>query len=172
MNWRRLFQLLALIVPIFALDYVSKAWVNFSISPVYFGRDVFPFGGIPIFHNFLGIDFCINHVFNHGAAWGLFSSMQNILLVVRIGVIVGLISYMIFSPKSTKYHFPLSLIVGGAIGNVVDYFVYGHVVDMFHFIFWGHSFAVFNVADSAIFCGIAWMILRSFVSKAYVPSKS
>ena len=172
MKYKRFLHLLLLIVPIFILDYASKAWVSFSVSPVYFGQETFPFGGISVFRDFLGIDFCINHVFNHGAAWGLFSSMQHLLLIVRMGVIVGLISYMIFSPKSKQYHFPLSLIVAGAIGNVVDYFVYGHVVDMFHFIFWGHSFAVFNIADSAIFCGIVWMVLRSFVPRMYVPSKS
>ena len=165
MSLRRAFQLLCLIIPIFTLDYLSKAWVNFSVSPIYLGAAVFPFGGIPIFRDFLGIDFCINHVFNHGAAWGLFSSMKELLLAVRIGVILGLICYVIFSSKSERYHFPLSLIVAGAIGNVVDYFIYGHVVDMFHFIFWGYSFAVFNIADSAIFCGIVWMILLSLPSR-------
>ena len=164
MKLGRLLKLLSVIIAVFIVDYASKAWVNLSISPTYLGDEVFPFGGIAVFHNFLGIDFCLNHVSNHGAAWGLFSSMQKLLLATRIGVILGVIGYMIFSPQSYRYHFPLSLIVAGATGNVIDYFKYGHVVDMFHFIFWGKSFAVFNIADSSIFCGIVWMILRSFLS--------
>jgi len=172
-NRKRLLQLLCVIIPILVLDYASKAWVDSSISPIYFGAEVFPFGGIPVFRNFLGIDFCINYVFNHGAAWGLFSSMKNLLLITRISVILGLIAYMGFSPKSVKYHFPLSLITAGAAGNVADYFIYGHVVDMFHFIFWGHSFAVFNIADSAILCGIVSIMLQSFLSRrSYVQTKS
>lgn len=171
MNLKRALQLLSIIIPIFILDYVCKAWVHASISPIYFGADEYPFGGVEVFHNFLGIDFCINYVFNHGAAWGLFKSLKLPLLITRISVILAVISYMIFSKKSYEHHAPLSLIVAGAIGNVVDYFIYGHVVDMFHFIFWGYSFAVFNVADSAIFCGITWMIIRSF-QKRYVPCKN
>lgn len=162
MTRTRILQLLCIIIPVFIADYASKAWVNFFVSPIYSGQTVFPFGGIPVFYDFLGIDFCINYVRNHGAAWGLFSSMKEWLLVARIGVILGLIAYMIFFPTSRKYHFPLGLIVAGAIGNVTDYFIYGHVVDMFHFIFWGYPFAVFNIADSAIFCGIVWMIFHSF----------
>lgn len=47
----------------------------------------------------------------------------------------------------------ISLIMGGATGNLIDYFRFGYVIDMFHFTFWGYSFPVFNFADAAISIG-------------------
>jgi signal peptidase II len=54
------------------------------------------------------------------------------------------------------------LIIAGGIGNILDYFIYGHVVDMFHFILWGYSFPVFNVADASIFMGIVSLLWMSW----------
>lgn len=162
---KRLFQLLLVAIPIFCIDYVTKALISFYIQPIAYDPSSFPFGGVPVFQDFLGIDFCLNNVGNRGAAWGVFGSMQVGLLIFRMIVIVGLLSYLVFSPKSKPYHFPLVLVVTGAIGNVIDYFIYGHVIDMFHFIFWGYSYPVFNVADSAIFCGVFWMLVHSLKQK-------
>jgi len=60
---------------------------------------------------------------------------------------------------------PLTMIIAGAVGNVVDSFVYGHVIDMVHFVFWGYSFPVFNVADSCIFLGVVSMMVEACVQK-------
>lgn len=162
---KRAFQLLSLSLSIFCLDYVVKALTSFYIQPITYAYPVYPFGGIAIFHNFLGIDFCLNHVANKGAAWGILSSMQEGLLGLRILVVGALIGYVVFSAKSRPHAFPLTLVITGALGNIVDYFVYGHVIDMFHFIFWGYSYPVFNIADISIFCGIAWMMVQSLAVK-------
>ena len=172
MNVKRALQLLSLAIPIFCLDYITKALVDFYIQPIQYASTIFPYGGISIFQNFFGIDFCLNHVANRGAAWGMFSKMQELLLILRIVVIGGLVVYMARSPKAAVYHFPLTLIVAGAVSNVLDYFVYGHVIDMFHFIFWGYSYPVFNVADISIFCGISWIVMHSLATKRrHVPSQ-
>ena len=163
----RFLRLALLGLLVFAFDYVSKALAAFFIQPIQYCPSSFPFGGIAIFHNFLGIDFCINHVSNHGAAWGIFSSMQEWLLVFRIAVIAGLFIYMVRSHAAKAYLFPLTLIVAGAVGNVVDYFIYGHVVDMFHFIFWGYDYPVFNVADTAIFLGMVWILIASYTKEKH-----
>lgn len=143
---------------LFAIDRGFKeyiqAYVRLASSPTY------PYGGIGIFHNWCGgIDFSINHVTNTGAAWGIFSGVDKVLLVLRIILILGLGIYLFFFNKQREKELPFVLILTGAIGNVVDYFTYGHVVDMFHFSFWGHSFAVFNVADATIFCGVVFLML-------------
>ncbi|MBC7522011.1 MAG: signal peptidase II, partial [Sandarakinorhabdus sp.] len=58
----------------------------------------------------------------------------------------------------------LGLILGGAIGNIIDRVRFGYVVDFLHF-FWGaHSFWVFNVADAAISCGVLLLLLRSLTA--------
>jgi signal peptidase II len=162
MRFKRLLQLLFIVIPIFGVDYVTKNLTDRFIPPLYNTSPLFPYGGVAIFQNFLGIDFSLNHVSNKGAAWGAFSSMQELLLSLRIAVVGALIVYVILSNKLTTQRLPLSLVIAGALGNIVDYFVYGHVIDMFHFVFWKYSYPVFNVADISIFCGIVAMLYPSF----------
>ena len=165
MTWKNGLKLLFIAGAILMLDFVSKGLVNFYIQHVDHASNFFPFGGVAVFQNFLGIDFCIHHVTNRGAAWGLGGNLQNLLLVVRIAVIIGLIVYLKVSSKAREYQIPLTMIAAGGLGNILDYFIYGHVVDMFHFIFWGYSYPVFNIADSSIFLGITWLLIHSFMRK-------
>ncbi|CDZ79999.1 Lipoprotein signal peptidase [Candidatus Rubidus massiliensis] len=132
----------------------------------------YPYGGIAIFKNFLGIEFSISHATNKGAAWGLFANFQQLLLYFRIVLIAGLIAYIIEFNKKVNNTVPLSIIAAGAVGNVIDYFLYGHVVDMFHFILWGYDFPVFNIADSCIFIGICWLIVNSWIEEKKTRSIS
>ena len=60
---------------------------------------------------------------------------------------------------------PLVLLITGALGNIKDYFLYGHVIDMSHFTFREVDFPVFNVADSAVTVAIFWLIWLSFKEK-------
>lgn len=122
----------------------------------------YPYGGIPVFKNFYGIEFSIVHTINKGAAWGILADWQTPLLYFRILLIASLMIYALFFNKNRSYTYPLALIIAGAIGNVLDFFFYGHVIDMFHFILWGYDYPVFNLADTAIFVGIAWLFLLSF----------
>lgn len=149
------------------LDFWVKAYVDAYIPLVGSGGTTYPYGGIPVFYDFWGIDFSIVHVMNRGAAWGAFSGFQDYLLYLRIAVIVGLLIYLFYAPKDIWYRSCLTLVIAGALGNVLDYFVYGHVVDMFYFVFWGYSYPVFNVADSAIFCGILGLIVRSLMKREH-----
>ncbi len=143
-------------VAILALDIASKA-----ITHVYF-----PFGGVSIFKSFLGIDFYIHYVTNKGIAWGMGGHLQNFIIVARTAIIGGLITYLARSPKAYAQRIPLMLIIAGGLGNIIDYFIYGHVVDMFHFILWGYSFPVFNVADASIFFGILTLLLKGLKRNA------
>lgn len=56
----------------------------------------------------------------------------------------------------------ISLVLGGAIGNLIDRLAYGYVIDFFDFYLGSWHFAVFNVADSAITVGVGLMLLESF----------
>lgn len=166
---KRYLWLLSLFVLIFAIDFFSKAYVHSHIPFMNWASPFYPYGGVPVFHNWMGIDFSINHVVNKGAAWGMLASWQNALLYVRFLVIGCIIAYFLFSPSAKSKQIPLVLIISGAMGNVLDYFLYGHVIDMFHFKFWDYTYPVFNVADAAIFCGITWLFLKSSKSKRDEP---
>ena len=147
---------------VLGLDILSKRYVfeHFSLM------------GISVFRNWYGIDFSLEYVMNKGAAWGVFSSMQLILLWGRCAIIIALFSYLFFSRCSFLRKLSLVAILSGAVGNVLDFFIYGHVVDMFYFRFWGYSFPVFNVADSSIFCGVVLLFfLQGMSTKTRSPKK-
>lgn len=153
-------SLLALFV--FLLDALTKYLTQESLPLIAYSEPYYPYGGIPVFQNFAGIEFSLVHAINRGAAWGVLSNFQVPLLIGRI-ILVAILSYfLLFMNKRKEWRLPLSLIVSGAIGNIIDFFIYGHVVDMFHFVLWGYDFPVFNVADAAISIGIGWMFLLSF----------
>ena len=139
-----------------ALDFSSKFFASKYISPLVYGP--YPYGGVPIFSNFLGISFSLNLVGNTGAAWGLFAGNPGILFFIRFLIIGGFGFAVYFFERSALKTIPLMLIGAGAIGNAIDYLLYGHVIDFFHFNFWGSSFPVFNLADSYISIGAFFLL--------------
>ena len=146
---------------VFLIDFISKAVVFEYVPPMGYHSMHYPYNGIGIFQNFLGIEFSIVHLTNKGAAWGWLADFQNSLLILRIFLVMGMIVYLLFFNKESSKVFPFTLIIAGALGNVFDYFIYGHVIDMLHFVLWGYDFPSFNIADSAIFIGVSWLCLSS-----------
>ena len=163
-NYRRAAWLIGLGMVLLFLDFVSKAYV-YHVLPVFDSCVGMRCVDIPIFYNFLGIDFFISLAVNKGAAWGMFANFQIILLVIRICVIFGLFVYLFFLNHNPRLDIPLILVIAGAIGNVVDFFLYGFVIDFFHFNLWGYHFPIFNFADSCITIGVFWLFLVSFVNR-------
>lgn len=153
------------------LDIVSKYLIYHYLPMSNRFALLYPYGGIGIFKDFFGVEFSINHTINHGAAWGMFAEAKDFLLVLRMIMIAGLIGFLFFFNKNKSWNLPLTLISIGALGNVIDTFVYGHVVDMFHFVLWGYDFPVFNVADICITIGVAWLFLNSFLQPHKVEKK-
>lgn len=92
---------------------------------------------------------------NEGVAFSFLSGMSSWGIVGMRLVIVGLILWWWRNSAraSSLMHIGFAMIISGAIGNIIDHFVYGHVVDyvLFHTESW--SFAVFNLADSLITMG-------------------
>lgn len=150
---------------VLAVDILTKSLVQSQIPKMNFHYTRYPYGGIGIFHDFFGIEFSIVHETNTGAAWGVFSGFPIYLLALRFLLVSGMLIYLFFFNKKPQWEFPFALIIAGALGNMIDYFVYGHVIDMFRFIFWGYEYAIFNVADAAIFVGILWLFTLSLLEK-------
>ena len=114
--------------------------------------------------------FNLVRVHNSGAAFSFLSSASGWQrwLFTGIGVVAtGFIVYMLRShPTQKLFCFALALVLGGAVGNVIDRIAYGHVVDFLDFhwdwlepLFVQGHFPAFNVADSAISVGTACLIL-------------
>jgi signal peptidase II len=107
--------------------------------------------------------FNLVRVHNPGAAFSFLASAGGWQrwLFTGIGVVAALfIVWMLKSHGGQKlFCFALALILGGAIGNVIDRSLYGYVVDFLDFHYAGWHFPAFNVADSGISVGAALLIL-------------
>ena len=109
--------------------------------------------------------FDLTYVRNTGAAFGLFASVDSsvkAILLNSIAVVVFLIvsAYALRSShKSVRLQVGLALILGGAVGNLLDRVRFGYVVDFLDFSISGHHWPAFNVADSAICIGVALLFL-------------
>lgn len=106
--------------------------------------------------NVVGNFFKITYIQNKGAAFGMLQEQQNLFLIVGFITIVFLVNlFLKTEDKITKI--AISMVIGGAIGNIVDRILYGYVVDMFDFNgVWSY---IFNFADICVVSGVALLTL-------------
>jgi signal peptidase II len=101
--------------------------------------------------------------FNKGAAFSFLANasgwQDEFFTTVGICAALFILWLLARHGAQTVFSLALALILGGAIGNVTDRLMYGHVVDFLLFHYKGWSWPAFNVADSAIVCGAATLIL-------------
>lgn len=123
---------------------------------------------IPIVEGF----FYLTHVRNPGAAFGLFADGDPALRMgffVAISVVAIFIILSFFrqlAPGDRLSSLALGLILGGAVGNLLDRLFRGEVVDFLHFKLWrGYSWPDFNLADSFIVVGVGILILELLASE-------
>jgi signal peptidase II len=111
----------------------------------------------------LTVFFNIVRVHNSGAAFSFLAGASGWQrwFFTAIGVVAaGFILWLLKSHAGQKlFAFALACILGGAIGNVIDRVLYGHVVDFLDFHWRGWHFPAFNIADAAITIGAACLIL-------------
>jgi signal peptidase II len=150
----------AIALPVLLLDFFSK-----HVVATHFAL----FENFPVFSQ-LGIDFSLTHTTNKGAAWGLFAKYPYILLALRIAFILCLLLLFLLRRIPQTRQWPFALVFAGALGNIIDSFLYGHVIDFLSFTFWGYAYPSFNVADSAIFCGVVLFLLQSSREKKQVKT--
>ncbi len=102
-------------------------------------------------------------VYNPGAAFSFLAKAGGWQrwAFIALGIAAALfITYLLKRHSGQKlFCTALSLILGGALGNVVDRLLYGHVIDFLDFHFRGWHWPAFNVADSAITCGAILLII-------------
>jgi signal peptidase II len=141
-----LFWLAAFIA--FSIDQVTKYWVmqTFKLGQT-----------LPIIQDV----FHFTYVTNTGAAFSLFSGKVEWLRWLSLGVSLVLIGLALFGQLLNFWdQLGYGLILGGAMGNGIDRFILGYVVDFLDFRL--INFAVFNMADSFISIGIACLLIASF----------
>lgn len=115
--------------------------------------------------------FNITHVLNPGGAFGFFATQSDVvrkLVFLVISSVVALFVLWFYSRVARTHVFlswGLALIFSGAIGNLIDRFRFGHVVDFLDFYIGTAHWPAFNVADSAISIGMAILIYHVVFKK-------
>ncbi len=123
--------------------------------------------------------FDLRFVPNVGVSLGLLpaeSPAMRWALVALTGVIAGGVAWWMLREKAKGDLYALALVLGGALGNILDRIRFGYVVDYadLHFGEW-RPFLVFNVADAAITIGVVILLLRAFLvrePKASAPQET
>ncbi len=141
---------LALLV--FVLDQIVKYWIIDGVGLRERGFiDIAPF-------------FNLTWVENRGVSMGMLTADGDVgrwLLVALTAAISAAVAAWLWRERNRLDVTALGLVLGGAIGNIVDRIRFGYVVDFLHF-FWGEwHFYVFNVADAAITIGVILLLLRA-----------
>lgn len=109
--------------------------------------------------------FNLTHVRNSGVAFGLFASNGGgwVLTALGLGALIAVGLYFWFTPSRDRVLLAaLALVVGGAIGNLIDRVSSGAVTDFLDVYIGAHHWPSFNIADSAISVGIVLMAIDSF----------
>ncbi|MEO8191122.1 MAG: signal peptidase II [Acidobacteriota bacterium] len=109
--------------------------------------------------------FDLTYVRNSGAAFGLFASVDSSVKAIVLNSVAVLVFLVVSayalrsSHRSIRLQLGFALILGGAVGNLLDRVRFGYVVDFLDISISGHHWPAFNVADSAICMGVALLFL-------------
>jgi signal peptidase II len=136
------------------LDWYSKRWASAALE-LYRPQEVFAWLNMTLAHNY-------------GAAFSFLSSAggwQRWFFIVLSSVVsVVLLIWLLRLPRDEWLTgLGLALVLGGAIGNLIDRVQLGYVVDFVDVHYSGWHFPAFNVADSAITCGVILLLLDAFI---------
>lgn len=144
-----MFYLIALIVV--GIDQLTKLLI---VKNMTIGED------ITIIDNFL----YITSIRNSGAAWGILEDRMWFFYLITI-VFIGAIIWFVrqYGTHDLLFTIAMGLVLGGAIGNFIDRVFRKEVVDFIHTYIFSYNFPVFNIADSALFIGVALMFLQTFL---------
>ena len=145
-------SLIGIIAAIVALDQWSKWMIKTSYNL---------YQSEPIIEGF----FYFTYVTNDGMAFGLsFPGGKTILLIVTI-TLTGVIMWMLWKEKNSHnlIRYGLTLILAGAIGNLIDRILYGKVVDFLDIMVGNFNWYIFNVADSSVTSGMILFILHTII---------
>lgn len=106
----------------------------------------------------------LTYVQNRGAAFGIFQGQQILFIGLALGVIVWLGWELAIRPSASRaVQWGCALVLGGAVGNLVDRLRFGYVVDFIDLRVW----PVFNVGDSAITVGVALLVWSSLIHRSH-----
>lgn len=159
---------LLLIFAFIILDQITKWLVLEYVFRPELGAE--PLGLFAWFQDFIRLPliqveltsfFNFTMVWNQGVSFGLFQSGNPWPLIILSLVICTAFTRWLIKTDTWRESIPLSMIIGGALGNVIDRFHFGAVADFLDFYLFGWHYPAFNIADSLISVGIVILIVNS-----------
>lgn len=153
---------LGLAIAVIVVDHFTKWWVTSTLDYQQ-AISILPFFSLVLVNN-TGAAF--SFLANAGGWQRWFFIAVGIIATV---IIVRLLKRHAHEPRMAL---PLALVLGGALGNVLDRIVLGHVVDFLYFHYRGFGWPAFNVADSAISVGAVLLIWDSLRGKSAASNKA
>jgi len=149
-----LFLLGAIALPVIVLDQMTKLFVQAHMAL---------YESIAIIPNYLDITYTLNP----GAAFSMLADApawirKAFLLSMAAAMIIVLTVLIVRAERLTIYSVAWALVLGGAMGNMIDRAIRGRVIDFMRAHYYDLNYPVFNVADSAITIGVGLIILASF----------
>ena len=141
---------------VIALDQASK-WIMVSWLSLYETVAVIPYFNLTMAHN-------------RGAAFSFLANeggwQRWFFIGLALVISVGLFFWLAKSAKTKMEAISISMILGGAIGNVIDRVYFGYVIDFLDVYYGSYHWPAFNIADAAICIGAALLIIDSFTAKS------
>lgn len=132
-----------------------------QVSKIYIDRAFALHESLPVIPDL----FSLTYIRNPGAAFGLFADQSRFFRALFFSVVslcaLSFLLVMVYQTPSDDYWqmIALSLLLGGAIGNLIDRVRLGEVIDFLDFYIGEHHWPAFNVADSAITMGVTMLLL-------------
>jgi len=152
------FKYLWLAVIVVLIDQFVKIVIKLTL-PLYQSKTV------------LGDLILLTHVQNTGAAFSISlgnPELNRVFFITMSILAIIFVIYMIYRSSTKLQQIGLSLIIGGAVGNLIDRILFGYVTDFFDFDFPDfimHRWPVFNVADSSIVIAMGLLILDMIINR-------
>jgi signal peptidase II len=151
--WQRLLPWIGLAAAVVLADQLTKLAVERA----------FDYGDVRAVTSFFNLVL----TYNKGAAFSFLASASGWQGAFLVGVAIAASAFILYllarHGEQKLFAFALALILGGAIGNLIDRLAYGHVIDFLDFHWRGWHWPAFNLADSAIVGGAGLLILDELV---------
>lgn len=149
---------LLVIALVIAPDQLSKLWIRTNLA---IGES------LPLIDRLSLI-----HIRNTGSAFGLLANQTFLIIVISIAALLFILLFLRYLSPATKLSIvSIGLIMGGALGNLIDRLRFGSVTDFIYFRLWGNfHWPAFNIADASIAVGVCLLIYSFYRSGVFTKA--
>ena len=146
---------LLIVASIIASDQLSKLWIRTHLA---IGESTPLIGRLSLIH-----------IRNTGSAFGLLANQTFLIIVISIAALLFILLFLRYiSPTTTLSIVAIGLLMGGALGNLIDRLRFGSVTDFIYFRLWGNfHWPAFNIADASIVVGVCLLIYSFYRSGVF-----